>query len=229
MCTQEGIGQTQTSFKSILPYCFSERPHSLYTTSSEPGFASPVVGILQKSRSFSSLPSGISSQGPIQLTLEDIVNFNVFISFLLGLSPRLVMKVLFIIPYLFLTNGTRNLKPLSIIFPERSQPFKTKPPLFSNLICNKPFLSCFPTLLSASKPHWSFLCVVAGMALEGVASSPVSALVGVGLQLLPGCYSHHRSQVWDLALFKLWPAALFANGNKLGLFVGDNCRQKNPT
>ena len=44
--------------------------------------------------------------------------------------------------------------------------------------------------------------------------------VGVGLQTLPGCYSRHRSQVWDLALFKLWPAALFANGNKLGLFAG---------
>lgn len=91
---------------------------------------------LRKSRSFSSLPwaVGTSSQGPIQLRLEDIVNFNVFISFLLGLSPLPVMKVLFIIPYQFLTNGTRNLKPPSIIFQELSQPFKTKPPLFSHLI-----------------------------------------------------------------------------------------------
>lgn len=43
------------------------------------------------------------------------MNFHIFLSFLPGLSPLLVMKVPFIIPHPVLTNGTRNLKPSFII------------------------------------------------------------------------------------------------------------------
>lgn len=118
--------------KIVIPHCCSEQLYGLYTY--QQWTRVPIslhphqhLALSRKAGHFPlSLPErtcqagGTSSQGPMQLRLEDLVNFNVFISFLPGLSPLPVMKVLFIIPYLVLTNGTRNLKPSSIIL--RTQP-----------------------------------------------------------------------------------------------------------
>lgn len=126
----EALGHTADAdlAKSVLPRCFPERLYSLYTYPGEPGFLSHQHLMLSRKVGHSPLPSREDLPGCWNFFPRSSANrgwktqyvLMFSISFLLGLSPLPVMKVLFIILSLVLTNGTSNLKPSSIIL--RTQP-----------------------------------------------------------------------------------------------------------